>query len=41
MALSPPVKKDAAASGYCPLCQAEYVGAKEYCSDCNVKLKKF
>ena len=39
--LSPPAKKDASATCYCPICQAEYAGDVKYCSDCGIKLKIF
>lgn len=39
--LSSPIKKDDSATCYCPICQAEYVGEIEHCSDCGIKLKMF
>lgn len=39
--LSPPIKNDDSATGYCPICQSEYVDKTEYCSDCGIKLKMF
>ena len=39
--LSPPLRKDDNAIYYCPVCQTEYIGEVEYCSDCGIKLNRF
>ena len=39
--LAPPAKKDDNATGYCPICLAEYVGEIEHCSDCGIKLSRY
>ena len=36
-----PPKQDVNASGYCPLCEAEFIEGFEICPDCNMKLDRF